>query len=581
MRLIRPATEGLACWAILASSTLLQAAPPDPLRLVPNQADLVIKVEEPTRVVDVICQLDLLQQVQKLDAVRESLASTNSRRFYQLVAYYEKQLGLTWAEAVDRLAGGGAVLAVKFGSEPAPTLLVIQARDEDLLHRFMKVTLEVAETELARENSKDRPRKGTHRQIETLHIGKEFHSAIAGSALLISNVEPGLHRALDLHLDGDKQSVKHLASLAEARQRLAPNPLAWSWINLAPVHQAPGAKDVYALPNDNPTVPVLFGAFIDLFRRSPFACAGLYHQDDTFALRLRLPSGQEGMRAELAAHLPTKEAGAALPLLEPKNVLYSNSFCMDVSKFWEHRARLLTPEQLKGLEDFDKNSGRFLAGIQFSKVLEQAGWHHRVVVTHQGDRGYQTRPGQYIPAFAYVVDTRDADGFGRSMAAILRAGALLFGNQAKLRLAEEQVGEVNLVGYRFAENVSVPDDLNNVRYNFSPCFARVGNQFFAASTLELGREMIGLLQQEARSGKKADSAAIRSRLYSAGVAELLLSNQDEVLTQTILDRALAPDEARQQVKVLIDLVRKLGRVELESQIESKEFRYDLQLKLRP
>ena len=37
-------------------------------------------------------------------------------------------------------------------------------------------------------------------------------------------------------------------------------------------------------------------------------------------------------------------------------------------------------------EEFDKNSGRFLAGSQFSKLIAQAGAHHRFVVAHQVKR---------------------------------------------------------------------------------------------------------------------------------------------------------------------------------------------------
>jgi hypothetical protein len=68
-------------------------------------------------------------------------------------------------------------------------------------------------------------------------------------------------------------------------------------------------------------------------------------------------------------------------------------------------------------------------------------------------------------------------------------------------------------------------------------------------------------------------------VYSEGGADLLQSFEDVLLTQAILDRALAPDEARQQVHTLIDLVRRLGVVERDITYAPNEVRYDIRLNL--
>src|SRR5581483_7036721 len=95
---------------------------------------------------------------------------------------------------------------------------------------------------------------------------------------------------------------------------------------------------------------------------------------------------------------------------------------------------------------------------------------------------------------------------------------------------EETVDGVTLVGYRFPEDGSLPADVNNIRFNFSPCFAAVGDQFFAASTIELGRELIATLKHPAKNLPPTDTAA-KSRLYAAGGAALLTAVEDLVLTQ--------------------------------------------------
>ena len=110
-----------------------------------------------------------------------------------------------------------------------------------------------------------------------------------------------------------------------------------------------------------------------------------------------------------------------------------------------------------------------------------------------------------IPAFAFASSMR-APEFAQAMNAILRTVALLTAGQAKLQLVEETIDGVKLVGYRFPEKGSLPNDPQNLRFTFSPCFAAVDDQFFVASTLELGREMIGLFRKSPTFGRAADDA---------------------------------------------------------------------------
>src|SRR5262249_39039204 len=151
--------------------------------------------------------------------------------------------------------------------------------------------------------------------------------------------------------------------------------------------KAPGAKDFFTLPRNNAQLTVAAGGLLDLARRSPFLCAGLYAQERGFSVSFRMPSGRDGMPAELAAFVPPPGEPGSRPLLMPKGVLYSASYFLDVSKFWEHRAKLFTERQLKTLEEFDKKSGVFLAGTPMHKLLTEAGAYQRVVVAHQAETG--------------------------------------------------------------------------------------------------------------------------------------------------------------------------------------------------
>jgi hypothetical protein len=286
------------------------------------------------------------------------------------------------------------------------------------------------------------------------------------------------------------------------------------------------------------------------------------------------------MPPEMAALLPPPGEPGSRPLLTPQNVLYSTSYFLDLGKLWENRAKLLDELPLKKLEEFDKNSGRFLAGTRMSQLLTEAGPYQRVVVVHQEKNGYHTAPGQYLPSFAVILEMREPESFSKRAETILRGAALLATTQVSFKLVDEKHGERRIIGYRFPEDGRFQGDINNIRFNFSPCFVTVGNQFVASSRLELCHELVDLLEKEAANPKSAGSpATLRTQLYASGGTALLQAFKDRLFTQTILDQAIPPDKAKEQVQAFTDLVRRLGILKIEADYGAQEFHYDIRLKL--
>src|SRR5579871_4351932 len=102
MRLVPPLSGLLACLVMASSPAPCRAdMVPDPLRLVSNQADLIFKVEQPRQLVESVMALEAFKRFQDLDAIHELYDSTNSRRFFQLVGYFEKQLGVDRLDLLD------------------------------------------------------------------------------------------------------------------------------------------------------------------------------------------------------------------------------------------------------------------------------------------------------------------------------------------------------------------------------------------------------------------------------------------------------------------------------------------------
>lgn len=572
MRLIPRFAAGLSLVALLTASAAAEA-PASPLRLVPDSADFLLQVKNPRRLVETVTSLDALKRLQQFPSVKELLDSTTSRRYYQFLAYFEKELGADRLELLDHLAGGGAVLATKFGGDSGTALLVVQGKDEKLMKRFADTALDVIEQELARQGVKARPLKEAYQGIETVRLG-DFCGAVAGASLLVSNNEKELQAALDLYAGKSKKSMADVASVADAAKLLPPDPLASLWLNYETVKQQQAVKEFYAVRLDIPGT-IVFGTLADTLHRSPFVCAALCKEKDDLLLTVRMPNGRDGMGAIKSIYLAPDGHPGSRPLLAPKGVLYSESFYMDPGAFWTERAKLFSDQQIKAFEETDKNSGKFLSGLQLSKLLTEAGAYHRFVAVEQESAGYKTTPKQHVPAFAVVTEMRDPEAFGRNLETVLRGAALLALTQVKLKMTEETYKDCQITTYRFREDAPFKADVNDLRFNFTPSFARVGDQFIVASTVELCRDLVDEVQTEAKAPPAASAACRRFRLVPGGFADLAKAYADSLVTQTILDQAVPPAEAREQVKAFVQWVRGLGPVDAEEAYTPDSFRFDL------
>ncbi len=570
MRAVRP-LAALAVLAILGSGR----AADDPLRLVPRQADFALRIDSPSRLLEAVLETEPLMALKQFAAVREVLASANAKRVAKLLTYYEKELGAPWPDLLDRLTGGGVVLAGRFDrTNQSPALLVIQSKDEMLLKRAFSLVLKVIEQEQIRQDAHERPKKDSYRGLEIVHVGNNLHLARAGSALLVSNKVGGVERGLDLYINGRFDSLTEAAGPKDAGKLLPPAPLVSLWVNLEPAQESPEGQQSFKRPKSDPGQLLFAGGLLDVIGKSPFVALGAYHRPDgTWMTTVRMPRGRDATPEGQGLHLAPVGKPGCLPPLAPADMLFSSSFYLDLGKFWTDREKLLTEGSRKGLDQAEKNLGRFLAGRKLSELLTQSGPYHRFVAAAQVKSGYAPHPNQIIPAFAYNVSMRDP-GFGQAMNGLLRAAALLAGAQAKLKLVEESIDGVTLVGYRFPEDGALPGDVNNIRFNFSPCYAAVGDQFFAASTIEMGRELIRTLKKPAANIPATDMAD-KSILSAAGGAALLKGFEDQLLTQAALNGAVTIDQARPEVTKFIGWVSTLGTLDFDTEYLPHEFRFDI------
>jgi hypothetical protein len=470
-------------------------------------------------------------------------------------------------------AGGGVVVAAKLDKPPA-AMLIIQSKDEKLLKQFATFLISLTEKELARQESKETLRKTNYQGIETIRLGKQLNVALADGALLLASEEKILKGLLDRRLGKEQgETIAQSAAFNQGRKDVPASAHVWSWLNLEAVHRLPNFKTGFEAGAQDPNVTILFGGLIDIVKRSPYLTAYLAQDAGDWRLRVQMPRGREGMSGIANMVLPRKDAGS-LPLLQPPRTFASVSYFIDLGEFWVHREQIFNKKQVEGLEQFEKQSGKFLGGVKLGTLLQQLGNHQRVVFATPSKPQYKTQPATQIPAFAVVLDMRDP-AFGKSMSFILRAAALLgsFASKSGLKMVEEEHAGHKLVSYSFPEDKTYEGDPNGIRFNFTPCFVQVGDQFVLSSTVELGKDLI----DEIKRGSKdtARPATMRTQLYSSGAAQALRTGEEQVLMQLILSQALPPGAARDEVGRIIALVERLGILQFEVNYGEHDFRFDV------
>jgi hypothetical protein len=559
----------------------LRAESKDPLRFFPEQTDVVLKIEKPRALVEAVLKNDLAKEAMQLQIVRDFLDNPSYRRFFQLVAYFERELGAPWPELLDKLAGGGIAGGFHFAPDGNQAILIaIQGTDEKMVSKFFNLAASLFEEERTRQGAKEPLKRKSYEGFDGIELDKDAIVAHAGDVLLLSNKPDLLKAGIDqVAKDRKNSGAKSIADIAPKQVAgiLPPNPAAWLWVNLKPVKERPEVKELLKTPRDNVILTLLFAGILDVAKRSDFVAAGLYAERGDYRLAIRMPAGRAGMSTDSEIHLPRDpKVGGTLPLLEPKGVLFSYSFYLDLDTLYRKRDQIFPPQVAKDFAEGEKQISRFLIGSSLPKFLSQAGIHYRIVATRpETVAEYKTQPDQKLPSFAIVLSSRDP-GFAKTMTAVVKAGALAAGQAATLKSWDEEIAGVPAFGYSFPDDGKFPDDPQKIRFNFQPTIGAFKDQYILASNKGLFRELVGLIEKEDRSKLSPQTSQIR--VYASGIGEYANAASDQTLAATIIGQGVKVGDARKQVEALLKLIEKLGTGRFQLNYTDDQFQVDLSLK---
>jgi hypothetical protein len=491
------------------------------------------------------------------------------------VIYVASQLGTRPSALIRDLVGGGVAMAV-YG--PDRIAGWIEARDPDVLRRTHDVVLR-----LARSDPKGSGPQASDRDGVTTYKADKLEYALVGRRLVFASDGSILGSVLD-RLAGKPVSENVLAELEAFRGQVAERPKdAWGWayMDLKRLRQL-DPKAFETKPDEEAGQVLLFGPWIDGLRTGHWATLAVGPAGPGWSLRLDVSQGQGEATHGFAGFVPPAGSGPA-PLLKPEGTILSVSLYRDWEAVWDTRADLLPAEAQAGLAQLDTFAGQFFGGRDFaSGVLGSLTPQWRVVVVQHDEAG-GPQPGTRLPGFAVVLGLKPGD---EEFATRLTAAFQSFVGLANLGAAQQKappliLGATDVDGVAVATAAYVPPRESapgeaDVRYNFSPSAARVGDWFVFASTIQTARRLVPLLKAEA-GNQLLPGVTLAAEGEGAEAARLIGLNRNALRMQRMLEKGQDRQAAEADLEAFEQLVERLGRARLEVRQIGQATRYELKV----
>ena len=566
------------CWQMAAAEEPLPPASGWMLQ----DAVLAVEVAHPKPLVDLVLSDKAANAVTSVPGYSKAAAEPKFREFLGMVKYVETILGTDWKAAVRKLAGGGLSLAVY---PHGGILFTLDAEDPRLLERLHETFLGFARSEAEKQNHPGRVASEEYRGATVWTFNPGEAHAIVGKRLLFSNRMETLKAALDLRAGSGGPSLASQPAYQAAHKSADADAVATVFVDLAAIKENPGLHEALNT-NTNPLAALLLADMLEALRGSDALTMSLRIDGETLALQAA-PSGKVTTASGAAAFAEPKQPDeGAMPNLAVPRRIAAVSLYRDLHGFYAAKDKLF-PERTSGLIFFENMMGIFFTGRDLTEeVLVETQPEVRLVVAAQDYDPAVGTPRVQIPAFAAVFRLRHPAEVAQMTEEAWQKGVGLVsftrGQKAEPGLIldrDTHDGVRYSVAYFSPAKETDKKDLD-VRFNFRPAIARLGEYLVLSSTDGLAKDLIDALKRE--TGSAAKAAAGRHSLVEADGVELaaiFASNRQNMVRQNMLEKGHTEEEAQSEIDLLTSIVRLLGQAKLNVEGRQGQIETSLQLKL--
>lgn len=555
---------------------------PSATEWIPAEAAIVLEIPDSSKVVEGLLSKEFEGRIRENEQIRQFLESPQFAQIVGIVRYLEFRLGTDWKDAVRKLFGGRITAALLPRNQ---VLIVVDTKSAELLSKLHQVLLEHARDEAQKAGDPDRVASGVYKGWTgwTFDGGKNVH-ALVGSRLLLSNKADLLRSAADLAETGGAGSLARVAAYQQAQAALPQNAWVRAFVNIGLIKEAPRSDRIERAMRTNPLLALMVADNLEALSNATWMAAAINVDGGRVGLHVVADGTFPGGDHPTAFSLPTNESGCLRNIEVPRR-LVAVSLYRDLARFYRQKD-VLFPERTSGLIFFENMMGVFFTGRHFSEeVLPHLHPEIRLVVAAQEYQPDYGVPAVALPAMALVFRMKDPKQFvPMAEEAWQKAlGLINFtrGQQALPGLILDRA-EYRGVRYTVAAFSTVgltPEDRKDVRFNFRPVLAPVGEYLVLSSTEQLARDIIDYLQQEDQNAARLPGRHFVLETDREGLLKLLKTNREAIIRQNMVERGHSREKAEAETNNLFALVAILGelRVELLRQEDKPQARIEVAL----
>lgn len=548
-------------WPRLASAEPTESAS----QWVPQDAVLALEISRPAPVLDLATDPQVVQSITSLPTYQKAAKETKLRELLTGISFLEARLDVSWPVALHKLLDGGVLFSLHPDNG---VLLITEAKDESFLRELHEVLTAIAKGEAKKAGHPERIASNEYRGTTTWTFGDNEIHAIVGNRFLIANQPALLKAALDLRAKTDGQSLATLPAFQAAKQAAGPEALGAAFVNLEVFRQLPQVQKALEIP-ENPMAALLFAAVTDTMRKANWLGLGLGLDKHVLTLKATANAETSDRPSLTAFTLPAQADEGTLPNLDVPGLIAGLSFYRDLHRFYAAKDDLF-PERTSGLIFFENMMGIFFSGRDLTEeVLGQTRPEIRFVVAEQKFDPAVGTPRIQLPSFAAIFRLRHP-----GKAAILAEEAwqkavglvnVTRGQKAQTGLIFDRVQYKDVrFSVAYFPTLDEQDKMDlDLRFNFRPALARVGEYLVVASTEGLAKDLIDALKRQASESVKA-LAQTHSLIEvdAARLASILQTNRNAMVRQSMIEKGKTQEQAETEFDFLMSLVRYLGRARL-------------------
>lgn len=550
----------------LASGIAVAQELPPPQEWIPEDAVVVLEIPDSSKIVKALLSEDLPQVFEENPQVKQFLQSPQFAQFAAIVRYLEFRLGTDWKDAVRKLFGGSLTLAL-FPRDRA--LLIVDTKSAELLAKLHQVLLEHAREEAQRMGDPDRVASGIYKGWTgwTLDGGKSVY-ALVGSRLLLANRAEVLRSVADVAEAGGGGSLARLATYRESHAVLPPEAWARLFVNMERITQSPQGERLGRATSSNPLVALLVADNLQALTNASWLAGAVTVQGNRVALRVACNGNFPAGDHPTAFSLPTDETGCLANIEVPRR-LVALSLYRDLARFYQQKDTLF-PERTSGLIFFENMMGVFFTGRHFSEeVLTHLHPEIRLVLAAQDYEPEYGVPSVALPALAVVFRMKDPKQFvPMAEEAWQKALGLINFTRGQQALPGLILDRAEYQGVRysvaaFSTAGLTEEERKDIRFNFRPVLAPVGEYLVLSSTEQLARDIIDALRKEDPRRARLPGRHFVLETNREGLLRLAQANREALIRQNMVEQGHDRQRAETDINNLLALISLLGELRLE------------------